>query len=101
MKDENIRKLWEEFINDSKYQEYFISQYDKFVLDLNKLKIYIDKNKKKPTHCCKDKDVKSIGYWISNTQKHYITKTEKMKYDNIRKLWEDFINDEKYKIYFN
>ena len=103
MKYENIYELWTNFINDEKYKKYFQlpTILEKFVFDLNKLKIYIDTNKIKPSSKSIDKNIKSIGTWIQNTQTNYIKKKEKMKYDNIRTLWENFINDEKYKIYFN
>jgi superfamily II DNA or RNA helicase len=101
MKDETIRKLWEEFINDVKYKEYFLSQYDNFVLNLNKVKEYIDTNKKRPSGCNKDKDIKSMGTWISNSQKNYAKKINNMKDETIKKLWENFINDDKYKENFN
>ena len=35
MKDEIIYNLWNDFINDDKYKEYFISQYDYFIVNLN------------------------------------------------------------------
>ena len=103
MKYENIYELWSNFINEEKYKKFFQlpTILEKFIFDLNKLKIYIDTNKIKPSSKSIDKNIKSLAYWIKNTQTNYIIKKEKMKYDNIRKLWEDFINDEKYKIYFN
>jgi superfamily II DNA or RNA helicase len=101
MKDENIYKLWTEFINDSKYKEYFLSQYDSFVYNLNKLKIYIDTYKKRPSTHSKDKNIKSVGNWIGTSQKNYSKKKDTMKDENIYKLWTEFINDEKYKQYFN
>jgi len=101
MKDENIYKLWTEFINDIRYKEYFLSQYDSFVYNLNNLKSYIDTNKQRPSQTSKDKTIKSMGGWISNQTSNYSKKKENMKNENIKKLWEDFINDEKYKQYFN
>ena len=99
MKDENINKLWIEFINDSKYKEYFLSQYDSFVFNLNNLKSYININKKRPSDHNKDKDIKSMGCWIQNCQKNYYKKDKNMKDENIYKLWTEFINDSKYKEY--
>ena len=99
MKDETIYKLWTDFINDSRYKEYFLSQYDSFVFNLNKLKLYIDTNKKRPSNSNKDKIIKSMAQWISDCQKNYSKKTEKMKDETIYKLWTEFINDAKYKKY--
>ena len=100
MKDQNIYKLWTDFINDDRYKEYFTSQYDKFVIDLNKLKTYIDINKQRPKKNSKDKDIKIMGQWISNCQMNYAKSNEKMKDIHIYKLWTEFINDDKYKQYF-
>ena len=95
-----IYKMWYEFLNDSRYQDYFISQYDKFVLDLNKVKEYIDTNKKRPSSSSKNKGIKSMGMWIGTSKKNYSKKEKNMKDETIYKLWTDFINDTKYKDYF-
>jgi superfamily II DNA or RNA helicase len=99
MKDENIRKLWEEFINDDKYKEYFLTYEEIWNYNLEKVKKYIDKNKKRPSESNKNKDIKSLGIWLSQKSIHYKDNKGIMKYENIRKLWEEFIND-KYKEYF-
>ena len=99
MKDETIYKLWTNFINDDKYKIYFQSQYDIFISVLNKLKIYIDTNKKRPSCDSKDKNIKSLGKWIWTKQSNYNKKTENMKDENIYKEWTNFINDDKYKEY--
>ena len=101
MKDETIRKLWEDFINNEKYKKYFLSQYDSFVFNLNELKLYIDTHNKRPSKESKDKTIKRLGQWISACQRNYTKKKERMADENIRKLWEDFINNEKYKKHFN
>ena len=100
MKDKNIMKLWEKFINDKKYQKYFLSQYDGFINNLNKVKIYIDINKKRPSQHSKDKEIKSMGAWIGQKINNYTKKMKNMKDENIYNLWTNFINDPKYKDYF-
>ena len=101
MKDETIYNLWTEFINDARYKEYIQlpSMLEKFVLDINKLKTYIDKHKKRPSVSSKDKYIKSMGIWLSNSLKNYAKKIKNMKDETIYKLWEEFFNDEKYKKY--
>ena len=76
MKDENIYKLWTNFINEEKYKTFFQlpTILEKFIFDLNKLKIYIDTNKIKPSPKSIDKNIKSLAYWIKNTQTNYIKK---------------------------
>jgi len=100
MQDETIYNLWTDFVNNSRYKEYFLSQYDSFVFDLNKVKIYIDTNKKRPAKSSKDKIIKSMGQWIENSQKNYAKQKDKMNDETIYNLWTEFINDSRYKEYF-
>ena len=99
--NESIRRLWEDFINDDKYKNYFLTNEEEWKLNLEWIKKYIDENKKRPsTENKKDKYIKIHGEWISTQQKNYRKKQYNMIASNIRKLWEDFINDDKYKEYF-
>ena len=100
MKDENIKNKWEEFISDSKYKQYFISNEEQWYKMLDKVKKYIDKNKKKPHRNSKDKDIKSMYIWIGTQNKNYKKKSRSMKDENFRNKWEEFINNSKYKKYF-
>ena len=100
MLNETITKLWEEFINDNKYKEYLLSNEEVWKLNLEWVKKYIDENKKKPSEHDKNKEVKKHGAWIGNQLSNYQRKNKSMSDENIRKLWEDFINDDNYKEYF-
>jgi len=100
MKNMNIRKLWEDFINDDKYKKYFISNEDDWVLRLNQIKIYIDKNNKKPTSTDKNNEIQQYSNWLSTQLQNYKNNIKIMSNQNIRKIWENFINDKKYKKYF-
>ena len=100
MSKENIYIQWHNFINDDKYKLYFLSQYDYFIFNLNRLKNYIDINNKRPSEHNKDKDIKYMGKWIVQQQNNYVKKKEQMKNITIYSCWNDFINDEKYKKYF-
>jgi cyclopropane fatty-acyl-phospholipid synthase-like methyltransferase len=68
---------------------------------LEEVKIYIDKNKKRPNSKDVDKRIKYLGTWVLNQTPHYnsdINESKKiMKEKEIHKLWTDTINDEKYK----
>ena len=99
MKYENIRKLWEEFSNNEKYKLYFLSQYDSFIFRLNQIKQYIDINKKRPTEDSKNKDIKIMCKWLGQYIYYYNKKKNIMKDEKIKKLWEEFINDTRYKEY--
>jgi len=96
MKDKNIRKLWEEFIE--KYKIYFEYNIELWLNNLKKIEDYIIKYNKKPSEKDLDDDIKKLSRWISNQQTNYKINIQIMKDENIRKLWEEFI--EKYKIYF-
>jgi len=100
MKDENIRKMWEEFIGNDKYKKYFLSNEEIWKDNLEKNKEYIDTNKKRPSINDKDKDIKSLGQWICVQIQNYKNNEYNMKDENIRKMWEEFIGNDKYKKYF-
>ena len=102
MKHELIYKKWTEFINDEKYNKYFIlrAMEEEFITNFNKVKIYIDKNNKRPSRNDKINKIKKLGEWI-HTQILNFNKNEcNMKDENIYNKWTEFINSNKYKIYF-
>ena len=49
MKDEAIRLKWEEFVNDARYKEYFMSDEDAWYDTLSKVKAYMDEHKSRPS----------------------------------------------------
>ena len=101
MKNENIRKSWESFVTDDKYSMYFEDPDTMWYKTLEKVKLYIDTNKKRPSTIDKDTDIKQLGSWIGTQQTNYKTKKQIMENnENIRKSWESFVTDDKYSIYF-
>jgi ribosomal protein S17E len=96
MKDTNIRKLYETFIE--KYKEYFLDNNEIWLNNLKLVSDYIDNNSKRPSSEDKNKDIKQLGQFLSNQQKNYKNNEQIMKDSNIRKLYEEFIK--KYKKYF-
>ena len=98
MKNNNIYKKWTDFNN--KYGIYFISREDEWKLKFNNLKLYIDKYEKRPNKNDVNKDIKNLGIWTVAQLQAYKSKIYIMKEENIRKTWEEFINDDKYKKYF-
>ena len=101
MADANIRKKWEEFINDDKYKQYFLSNDQEWLNNLEQVKKYIDENGKRPSKTDKNKDIKFLGKWLSTQTTNYSKQQRIMVNENIIKKWEQFINDNKYKQYFN
>jgi superfamily II DNA/RNA helicase len=100
MKDDTIYKTWSNFINDTKYKEYFLDNKTVWFNSLELLKNYIDINKKIPSTTDKDSNVKKLGQWIQTQQKNYKTKSKIMKIQEIYNQWTNFINDIKYNEYF-
>jgi hypothetical protein len=102
MKNENIKISWEEFIND--YKEYFESNEKVWFEKLDQVKLYMGTNCGRPSKHDKNEDIKRMGYWLSDQIKNYNIDIAKckciMKDINIKSCWEEFINDNKYKQYF-
>jgi len=63
--------------------------------NLNELKTYINTYNKRPLKHSTYKTIKSMGCWIGTCQINYTKKLQNMKDETIRKLWEEFINNEK------
>ena len=100
MKNEEIYNKWTKFINDDKYKKYFISNEEIWLINLEKVKKYIDENDKRPSSTDKNKDIKQLGSWISNQMNKYKTKKGILSNIKIYNKWKEFINDKKYKKYF-
>jgi len=98
MKKDKIKLEWDKFISEYKY--YFVSKDEQWLLTMEKVKKYIDDNKKRPSYSNKNNEIKSLGSWISVQLQNYDKKVQIMKEDNIRKEWTNFTTSEKYKTYF-
>ena len=96
MKNEDIRKQWEDF--KEKYKEVFRTFEEIWKDNLNKVEEYIINEGKLPSNSDKNKDIKSLGLWVSTQKTNYSKKKYNMKNEDIRKQWEDFT--EKYKELF-
>ena len=68
--------------------------------NLDKLKKFIDDNKKTPSQGSKNKDNKILASWLNNQKINYKKKRNIMKDEIIYKQWTDFITDKKYSKYF-
>ena len=93
MKHKIYRELWEDFINDDNYKEYFISNEEEWVIKLEWVKKYIIENKKRPSRTDKDNEIKKLGMWLCNQLYNYKKQEHIMSNNTIRKLWENFINE--------
>ena len=88
MKDEDIRKLWEDVVN--KYPELFKSNKEIWIEKKNQLEDYIQANNKLPNKRNNDNYISSLGSWCSGQKQHYKKKDKHMEKEDIRKIWEDF-----------
>jgi hypothetical protein len=67
---------------------------------LERVKEYIDINKKRPLSTDKNKNIKSLNIWTQHQISNYKIKKQIMENEEIYNLWTEFINDDKYKEYF-
>jgi hypothetical protein len=88
-------KLWEAFINNSKYKKYFISNEELWKKSLDDVKIFLNKNKKAPSNGKKEEG--KLAVWIYRQQDNYKNNSYMMQYEEIYNLWKNFI--EEYKEY--
>ena len=88
---ENYLEEWENFINDSKYIEYFKTDDEKWKDKLDRCKKIMDSKNKRPRAGSNDENEKSLGQWITDQLKK---RTKKNKYRE--KLWNEFIIHPKY-----
>ena len=96
MKDEIIRKYWEDFTK--KYKQYFLSNNEEWFNNLKEVEDYIIKNNKRPSNNDKDVKIKRLAKWISHQQENYLNNEYNMKDETIKKAWIEFTT--KYKQYF-
>jgi superfamily II DNA or RNA helicase len=97
MKNDEIYNIWNEFINDSRYSKYFLSNNEDWKNRLEELKYFIDTNNARPT----DKTNKELNKWLSHQIKNSNKRMYIMKNDEIYNLWTEFISDPRYKKYFD
>jgi hypothetical protein len=96
MKNEDIYNIWKQFIEE--YNEYSLSNEEFWMTKFEKVKQYINENKKKPTKHNKDKDIKQLGQWLSSQKQNYKNKKNILKNENVYNTWKQFI--EEYNEYF-
>lgn len=100
MRNQQIRTSWENFISSNKYGSYFTSNEEEWMKTLNNVKKYIDENNKKPSGRDENISNSKLSKWISQQIRCYKNNDRIMSREHIRKMWDDFVNSEKYKKYF-
>ena len=96
MKNTTIKKQWSIFIN--KYGYLFVSSDEKWKTYFERVKSYIENHDRLPSSVDKNKDIKKMGIWIVHQKKNYKEKKGIIQDNNIKRLWEEFVN--KYQSYF-
>jgi len=91
MKNNYIKKEWNEFINN--YKKYFLSFDEIWKNKLLDLKKYINEYKKRPSPVDKNKEIQQLGSWINMQLYNYKNNKKNMKDLSIRKTWEEFIKE--------
>uniref|UniRef100_A0A6C0LGB8 Helicase ATP-binding domain-containing protein n=1 Tax=viral metagenome TaxID=1070528 RepID=A0A6C0LGB8_9ZZZZ len=91
MTKENIRALWEQFVN--KHFNLFINDEDKWVYKLKQIQQYILENGILPTQNNDNEDTDKMALWICRQKKNYTKYSQIMKNENIRRKWECFVNE--------
>jgi len=99
MKKSIIRELWELFME--KNLHFFRTKYEIWEDKLNEIKEYIIKNNKLPSTSDKNENIKKIGSWISRQKQLYIKFEYIMNNEFVRKLWENFVEDNSELFYTN
>lgn len=95
------KKKWIDFIQSEKYKKYFLSNEQIWENKFIDAKNYLDKYNKKPSNSDKDSNIKQLGLWINTQKTNYKRCKDIMKNVEMRNKWNEFVNNEKYKIFLN
>ena len=100
MKYSEIYDIWTKFITSKKYSHYFQTPIEKWHSHFNKLKEYIDLNKKMPVQRSTNINIVKIANWLADQKKNYKKRIYIMKNKNIYDNWTEFITSPNYILYF-
>jgi hypothetical protein len=99
MTNPEIHKMWEQFINDDKYHDYFISNHDLWMKHFEEFKLFIDKHGKRPSSKSTG-DEKKLSGWSAEQLTMFPKQKKAMADESIRKIWSDFVKSDEYSEYF-
>ena len=94
--NEEIKIIWKEFNNE--YKEFFKTNEEIWNENLNEVINYIKENNKLPSSSDKNYEIKSLAYWLYGQIQKYKNNKSIMKNEEIKIIWEEFINE--YKEFF-
>ena len=90
MKNIEIKKLWESFIENNK--TFFMTFLEIWNDNLNNLEEYIKKHNKLPSQIDNDINIQQLGAWVSTQKTNFEKNRDIMKDMQIRIKWIDFTN---------
>jgi superfamily II DNA or RNA helicase len=96
MKNETRYNLWTQFLE--VFKEHLFTDDEKWIQSFEKLKTFINENKRRPKTQINNKEEKYLDSWLSNQQHHYKKKTQCMRDEERYNIWTQFL--EEYKEYF-
>lgn len=103
LSNDEIYNLWINFKNSEQFKEFFIfdSHENIFKEKLKIVKNFILKNNKKPTITIKNEEERELGIWLNRIIQNYNKKRKLLKHTNARIIFEEFLNDDEIKHFFN
>jgi len=99
LENEKNRSVWDEFVNDPKWKEHFMSDEEFWLYTFEQVKSFMEDKKRRPWSQSKDPAEKKLGCWVSNTIQNYKNEKQSMSLKNKtnRSTWKNFINDPRWK----
>jgi hypothetical protein len=103
----NRNDKWKEFIENDKYNKYFMTPEEEWYLKFEKMKIFIKLNKKRPPRSGLkngevNEEVKNLGNWLHSQTSNYKNKKSTVyKNEKIRKAWKEVLEDDFFGKYLN
>ena len=94
-----IYNKWTNFINDSKYSQYFEKNNQNWINIFYKLSSYIKIMNKIPSKYDDDKKICNLRLWFNNQQYNFNNKIKIMINEIMYNKWKNFIDDLNYKKY--
>ncbi len=98
MSNEIIYDIWTKFM--SEYSRCFLNDENKWIINLNKLKDYIDEFDAFPTEDNKLEENRKLCTWLTTQKQNYKLNVKNMLNENILQQWKNFIENKRYYIYF-
>jgi len=96
-KNKEIGLLWQQFMNKCEYLFKTNEELWKDTLELAEK--YIIENKKTPSLSDKNNETKKLAKWLYHQNENYKTNTDIIQKDELKALWEQFINKHKFKMF--